>query len=294
MVLMNNPDGHSDGAGDAFIDMPQDSPQDARRQGFSWRENLSILGRGIGTAIAFSVFGVGGILLGALGQPILHLMYRDHEQRRRRARSLISAACRFFIGLMSALRLLTFNMSEVPSEAALKSSLLVANHPSLIDVLFLLGKFPQADCVVKQSLWTNAVLRGLLHAADYIPNLDTASVLDECEKRLQAGRHIILFPEGTRTNRSAGALQFKRGAAVVAIRAGARSLPVSIRCVPRTLTKGESWYHIPRSRPHFSFQFHPVFSISDVCADLGVQADEVHERTLSLRINERLIATISS
>jgi len=61
-----------------------------------------------------------------------------------------------------------------------------------------------------------------------------------------------LFPEGTRSRRGRQLLEFKLGAAVVAVDSGAEILPIIIQCTPPTLAKHEPWYKIPPSRPFFS------------------------------------------
>ena len=48
--------------------------------------------------------------------------------------------------------------------------MIIANHPSLIDVVFLIGLVRQANCVVKQSLWQNPFTRGPVRDAGYISN----------------------------------------------------------------------------------------------------------------------------
>ena len=48
--------------------------------------------------------------------------------------------------------------------------IIVANHPSLIDVVFLLGFTPQATCIVKEALFQNPFTRWPVAAAGFVSN----------------------------------------------------------------------------------------------------------------------------
>jgi 1-acyl-sn-glycerol-3-phosphate acyltransferase len=123
----------------------------------------------------------------------------------------------------------------------------LANHPTLIDVVALIALLPNASCVVKQALWANPFLGGVVRAAGYISNSDSDSMIDDCARDLIAGNPLLLFPEGTRS-RPGQPLSFQRGAAYIALRSGVPMLPVLIDCSPATLTKSDRWYHIPCRR----------------------------------------------
>jgi 1-acyl-sn-glycerol-3-phosphate acyltransferase len=124
------------------------------------------------------------------------------------------------------------------------AQLVIANHPTLIDVILLIAGMPQADCVVKQGHWRNWITRGVVTGARYIPNGGGPALVQNCVDRLAAGRSLILFPEGTRSPRN-GLGHFARGVAHIALKSGCSPLPVLIRCTPPTLAKGSRWYDVP-------------------------------------------------
>jgi len=95
--------------------------------------------------------------------------------------------------------------------------MIVANHPSLIDVVFLIGLMRQTNCVVKQSLFQNPFTRGPVRDAGYISNDGSADMLDAAADALREGQTLIIFPEGTRTTPGA-APAFHRGGAAIALR----------------------------------------------------------------------------
>jgi 1-acyl-sn-glycerol-3-phosphate acyltransferase len=134
-----------------------------------------------------------------------------------------------------------------------RAGLLVANHPTLLDVVMLGALLPQLDCVVKKQAWSNPFMRGVVRSAGYIPNDLGDHVLDICADRLRQGRRLLLFPEGTRSPKG-GLGPFRRGAAHLALRCRMPLTPVSIRCDPPSLMRGQKWYDVPDGRMHFSIE----------------------------------------
>jgi 1-acyl-sn-glycerol-3-phosphate acyltransferase len=126
--------------------------------------------------------------------------------------------------------------------------IVVANHPSLIDVVLVISKLPQADCIVASKRAENRWLRGSVAAADYITNDSGVAVVYEAARRLREGRTLVVFPEGTRTPEAGGLGHFQRGAAHIALASGLDMLPVEISVEPRMLMKGQAWYHVPQER----------------------------------------------
>ncbi|WP_369678325.1 lysophospholipid acyltransferase family protein, partial [Enterococcus faecium] len=81
-----------------------------------------------------------------------------------------------------------------------KGQLIIANHPSLIDVVVLISIVRNADCVVKADLWKNPFLKGVVKATGYINNdADPEYFLNQCQQSFARGNNLIVFPEGTRS-----------------------------------------------------------------------------------------------
>lgn len=200
--------------------------------------------RAFRTGLAFAVFGSGALVVAGLGFPVLRLVSSDRDTSDRRAQRLVHVAFRLFVWFMTTLGLIRVSMTGIERLRGRPAALVVANHPTLIDVVLLIAAMPQADCVVKRAVWRNRFLRGVASGAGYLPNREGPALVDACVERLRAGRWLLLFPEGTRSPRAAlGA--FHRGAARIALAAGCDVVPVVIACDPPTLKKDEPWYVVP-------------------------------------------------
>ena len=211
------------------------------------------------TGAAFAFIFAGGGLLAVTVLPVLALLPGHSRARTQR---LIYLTFRFYIGTLQILGLLRLDLEGAEKLRAPGGRLIVANHPSLLDVVLLMARIPKAQCVVKHELWAHPFLGPLMRRAGYIRNdLEPEAMIAACRAALQLGDSLIIFPEGTRSVPGAP-LRFHRGFANVATLIGAPIQPVLITCDPPTLTKGEPWWRIPRQRPVFRLRV-------DDCIDTG-------------------------
>jgi 1-acyl-sn-glycerol-3-phosphate acyltransferase len=208
------------------------------------------------TGIATAGFFLGGALLAGVVFPILAIRREGREDRTQR---LIQHAFRFYLMMLRGIGLIRLQVVDGERLAACQGKIVVANHPTLLDVVLLMALTPRARCIVKHELWNNRYLRGVVRAAGYIRNdLSPASTLAACQRALSLGNNLIVFPEGTRS-RIGEPIRFHRGVANIAMLTGTSIQLVVISCDPLTLTKGEPWYRIPPRRPYFRLEVaHPM------------------------------------
>jgi 1-acyl-sn-glycerol-3-phosphate acyltransferase len=202
------------------------------------------------TGLCFLTFGLTSLTLGLIVFPALSLLPGPREVHARRVRRVLRYGMRIFVGLMRTVGVLTY---EIHGRERLgrPGQIVIANHPSLIDVVFLLAFTPGSSCVVKQALWRNPFTRYVVAAAGYVSNRSTSSMIEQTASALAQGQSVIIFPEGTRTV-PGQSLQFHRGAANIAMRAAKVVTPVFIRFNPPTLCRNEPWYRIPARRVRVS------------------------------------------
>jgi len=218
-------------------------------------QRINYVWRIFATALSFSLFGLGGALVPIFATPVILLRSNNSDDRQRMARSLIQKTFYCFIVFMRSVGILTWK-TEGLERLRRPKLLILANHPTLIDVVFLVAFTNNADCVVKGHLRNNLAMRGFIKLTGFMANDHGAALLDNAEQSIGNGSALIIFPEGTRTTPQQP-LRFRRGAANIAIRTGTPVTPVVIRCNPITLSKQHNWYNIP-SKP-----FHMQFEVGD-------------------------------
>lgn len=111
------------------------------------------------TGVSFVVFGVGGILLGLLVFPVMNLAIRDRQRRVNAARTVIRCAFRIYIDMMRMIGVLRYEVRGL-EKLERGGMLILANHPTLLDTVFLMAFVKNADCIVKGALWNNPFTRG--------------------------------------------------------------------------------------------------------------------------------------
>jgi 1-acyl-sn-glycerol-3-phosphate acyltransferase len=207
-------------------------------------------------SLLWILFGLTGLLISLVILPLVALVVRNRDRRQNLARDIIRGGYRLFVWLSCKLRLVTLEVKGIEHFKPDAGLLILANHPTLIDVVILIALFSRIDCVFKEAITRNPVMRTAALAANYIPNGESATLLNSCAERLQSGSNLLLFPEGTRTV-PGQPLAFKAGASEVALRSKATILPVVIDCRPQFLAKNEPWYFIPKRAPHFEIRILP-------------------------------------
>ena len=237
------------------------------------------------TALCFAVFGVASLALGLAVFPLLRLTAAPAAGCLR-VRRVLAAVLRGYLRLMSALGVLSWEFAGT-ERLGRPGQVILANHPTLIDVLFLIGFTPGASCVVKGALWRNPFTRWPLLAAGYVPNAPTDLMIRAAAAALASGQSVIIFPEGTRTVPGV-APSFHRGAAAIAIRAAAMVTPVYIRCDPPTLTKRAPWYRIPARRAHFRLRTGADIDVAELRTRTSgpLAARELNARLLDIYARE--------
>ncbi len=227
-------------------------------------KKLDQLWRLFGTGLSFAAFALGGLFLTIFIFPSIFFFVRNPVTAQRKARKLIGHAFAAHIWLMKVLGVLSYTIKGMENAGTGHNQLIIANHPTLIDVVFLVSLFPKVDCVVKEGVVNNPFMRGVVVPARYISSDDSGELLDACVARLKSGGNLLLFPEGTRSVHGQS-LEFKLGAASVAVRAGAEILPITIHCTqPGFLAKHVPWYRVPPERPFFTIQIRQPFHSGEV------------------------------
>ena len=232
---------------------------------------LYILFRQAGTAFIFTVISVGGFLLSIFLFPLIALFSPNKETRSRRvqyALHLTFKGVTFMMRVLCLVKIKKVNWQKIDSKEGM---LIISNHPTLIDYVYLCSIFPQLDCVVKPELWDSFFLRGVVRAAGYIKVSDPATFKDDCLKRLNSGRNLLIFPEGTRSNPD-GLKTFKKGAASLVVSSTCKVQILTIKCSPPILMKSQKWYEVPST-----------------IAELSITAQDSIDRELASNGEEKLI-----
>lgn len=223
--------------------------------------------RVFGAGLGFLAVGIGGLFV----FPLIHALIRRPQSRAEIARDLIGFTFRCIVRSMQAMGVFRYETKGL-ERLERRGMLILANHPTLIDIVFLMAFAKRTNCIIKSALWRNPFTHWAVRAAAYIRNdKDGVRLVEDCVAAIQGGHNLIVFPEGTRTPPN-GSIRLRRGAANIAVRALCNITPVLIRCQPVMLTKGAKWWRLPPRPSHFDIEVREDIDILPFVVDAGSEA----------------------
>lgn len=223
------------------------------------RLSLNHYWRIIAAGTSYLAFGIGAFVPGFYAI-VLFFSPLSPADKQLRIRRSISQLCLFFVNMMQFFGLMSYRIDQQNS-FSVQGHLVIANHPMLIDAAFALAYIDNLCCVVKEPLTRNPFTCIPVKLAGYISN-DADNLVQLAAEKLRTGENILIFPEGTR-NQHDTQLDFKRGAANIAIIANSRVLPLVLSCLPRALQKHEKWYQLPTIKSRILFRILPSMTIEE-------------------------------
>ena len=263
------------------------------------------------TGLAFAGFFSFGAVIGRLLLPLYARWPGTPEQKQRRVERAVCGVYRTFINILNVTGLVRYRRPTLPPDfpAMGRGYVVIANHPSLIDTLILMGLAPGLASVTKASWFHSALLRPLMRYANHIPGPDRTPALpgkadpedmsiesvEDAEvpavvtrmlAHLEAGHPLVIFPEGSRSFERK-MRRFRRGAIEAAIRAGVPIVPAFISVNPPMLMKHQPWYVVPERAGHFRVEFFPVIETAGKHLDAR-QLNRELRATYEARFQEHL------
>ncbi len=210
------------------------------QRGVRWLSRLGV------TVTSYGVYGLGSFLLWYVIYPLTSL-WMPPENRPAHARHLSFLAFNFFVRFLEFIGYWRYRVIGA-DQLRQPGGVIVANHPSFLDIVLLFSLVDNAVCVVKPSLakvpLVSAPIRHCRHIAAETPQ----QLIADAVAALQSGASLILFPQGTRTPPDLP-ISFQRSAARIALEAEAPLIPVFFHYQPLLLSKGQWWYNLPDKTP---------------------------------------------
>ncbi|WP_412763498.1 lysophospholipid acyltransferase family protein [Rodentibacter abscessus] len=208
-------------------------------------EKLNWLRRFFGTMFGFVLFALAGIIFRIVLLPYTRNPQQNDLETQLKARRWVGLIWRFFVRYLLWAGVLDVKYQGF-ERLGRKGQLIVANHPSLLDVVLIIAKESRLNCIVKQDLLKNPVLVAPILASGFLPNTESEEMLEKSHHILQ-NEALLLFPEGTRTGWD-GVVNLHRGAVSIGLRSASVITPVVIKMSPPNFKKGQPWYKIPAKK----------------------------------------------
>ncbi|BFU60920.1 1-acyl-sn-glycerol-3-phosphate acyltransferase [Rodentibacter sp. JRC1] len=205
-------------------------------------EKLNRLRRFFGTMFGFVLFAFAGVIFRIVLLPYTCNPQQNDLETQLKARRWVGIIWGYFVRYAQWSGVLEVNYHGF-EKLGRTGQLIIANHPSLLDVVLIIAKESRLNCIVKQDLLNNPILVAPILASGFLPNTESEEVLEKSHHILQ-NEALLLFPEGTRTGWD-GVVNLHRGAVSIGLRSANVITPVVIKMSPPNFKKGQPWYKIP-------------------------------------------------
>lgn len=197
------------------------------------------LRRGYEVAVFYGLLAVFGLssLLWSVPAALLHAVL-PRRLGEPLGQLMIMAGFRYFVAAMRLTGIIDCDLSSLDALRRSGPVVIAPNHPSLLDAVLVISRLPRVVCAAKSDIWDNVFLGAGVRLAGYVRNDSSAALIRQAAKRLRAGRHFLIFPEGTRSG-AAPVGDLKGGFALIARQAGAPVQTVFIES--NSLFLGKGW-----------------------------------------------------
>ena len=188
----------------------------------------------------FGFFGCGALIINYIIFPCAAVFVKK-SGRKAFYCNVVHKTWGFFNALMEKSGAIKIETENPESLKNIRGKIIVANHPSFIDIVLLIGIIPDTICIAKKELKKNIFMGNIVKSLFLINDENQESMLKESAHLLSKGYNLIIFPTGTRTV-DGKTLKLHKGAAMLAIHTKTDIIPVCINCSRKFLAKNQKIY----------------------------------------------------
>ena len=199
---------------------------------------------------------------------------------KRAGRHLIAVVFRTYLRVLELMGVCRLDLAALDALRAGPGLVIAPNHPSLLDAVMILSRLPNAVCIMKAELLSSVFFGSGSRLAGYISNTPLRAMVQAAVDNLSQGKHLLLFPEGTRTTRfPVNAMQGTAG--LIAKKAGAAVQTVFIETDSGFLGKGWSALWTPKMPITYRIRLGKRFDPPQHTADFARQLEQYFQSELA-------------
>ncbi len=167
--------------------------------------------------LSFVIFGIGAIFLNFIIFPMANFFLKDNQLLYFYS-DIIHNTWKWFVRILIFFKIIKLNITDLDNIKQIKQKIIVATHPSFIDILILIALIPRTTCIVKYSLSKNPILFNLVNSIFIMEDESLEKLKEHTKKMIDNGFNVVIFPMGIRHRRNEFP-KIKKGAATIAMNA---------------------------------------------------------------------------
>lgn len=134
---------------------------------------------------------------------------------------------KILLNLFRCTKLAKFNIKNYEELKSIKNKVIVATHPSFIDIVILIGLIPRTTCFVKQELTKNPLFSNIIKSIFISNDVEIDELKTESKSMLDLGFNIVIFPSGTRHKKD-DCPKLKKGSSLIALNSHKNIVPIKL------------------------------------------------------------------
>jgi len=191
---------------------------------------------------AVGTLAVSGIAVTAVS--LVARPFLSNGLRARLGQALLHRYFRRYFRVLEASGLFEFDLSALDALRDRPACVLAANHPALLDAMLVAARVPNLVGIMKADVRHSPIYAGPALLAGYARADRPIEMIHAMVRAIHDGRHVLVFPESTRTTRSP-VNAFKGNFALIAKQAGVPVQSVVIETDSPYLRKGWPLFRKP-------------------------------------------------
>ena len=209
--------------------------------------------------VSFFVFGCGAILLNFLVFPFI-------KNNKYLCSDIIHLTWKFFVHFMMFLGLFKLDIKKL---SKIENKIIVATHPSFIDIVILIALIPRSTCFVKKELAHNLIIKNIVNSIFITNEVELEELKTKSKKMLDMGFNVIIFPSGIR-HRKNEYPKIKKGASLIALNANKNIVPIRFFANGDFMFINQPFYEVGNKRVIFEIEQMSEIDINDFIFDTEI------------------------
>ena len=238
--------------------------------------------RGISVTVSFIIFGLGSLFLGGLIFPLIYILEKNKEKKLMLFSKLVHKSWNIFVHFLMFIKVVKLEIKDIEKLRGIKNSVIVATHPTYIDVLILISLIPQTTCFAAEKLTRNIFMKNIvgsmfLSAAQPIDN-----IVDDSKYMLENGFNVLIFPTGKRHHKNEYP-KIHKGAALIALKSNKNIVPVRITTDIDFLQENEPIYNAGNKVVTYNIEIDSTIKIQEFQSKFEDEIIQKQEITKEIR-----------
>lgn len=176
------------------------------------------------TLFSFLIFGIGACVVNFTVVPLAKCFVKQGNLLDFYS-DVVHKTWKFFVGWLCLIRLIRLDIKNIDEIKNIKNKIIVATHPSFIDVVILVGLIPKTTCIAKEALSRNPIMSNILNTIFITSEANIEEFKTQTKFMLDNGFNLIIFPSGIR-HRKGEYPKIKKGASTIALNAKKNIVPI--------------------------------------------------------------------